>query len=133
MDVYKFKNGPIEELSWGRFVIRGQVHQKLPDGTIMGAGKDIRIIGEQVTPWKERKGHLLSNDMITGIFDKDIEVLIIGTGFYGALEVPDHVVKFIKSKGIPKVILLKTPKACETYNELYSKGVKVAMLVHGTC
>ncbi len=133
MSEIKLKNGPIQKVSWGKFVINGVEHYKAPDGTIVGAGKDIRLIGDEVTPWRERKGHNLTRSMITGIFDRDIEVLIIGNGFYGALHVPDHVIDYIKSKGINKVIVERTPEACRLYNELYSKGVRVALLAHGTC
>ncbi len=129
----RFDSGPIQEVSWGRFVINGQEHAKLPDGTIIGAGKDIRLIGDEVTPWKERRGHRLTASMITGVFGRDIEVLIIGNGFYGALEVPESVIEFIKKNGIEEVVVLKTPDACRRYNELYGQGVRVALLAHGTC
>jgi hypothetical protein len=71
--------------------------------------------------------------MITGVYDQDIEVLIIGIGVEGFVECPDDVKKSIKKNGIKELLLEKTPKACKTYNELYHKGKRVALLAHGTC
>ncbi len=131
--VKRFKEGPIQEVSWGRFVINGVEHYKTADGRIVGAGKDIRLIGDEVSSWSERKGHRLEKHMVTGIFDKDIEILVIGNGFYGALTVPQRIIDYIKSRGIKEVIVRRTPEACEIYNQLYARGAKVALLAHGTC
>lgn len=125
-------DGPIQEFSWGRFIITGKEHSKTYDAKI-GVGKDIRLIGTIVTKWAERKGHMLSNEMITGIFDQDIEALIIGQGASGALVCPASVQNYIRQRGIIELILLNTPKACKRYNQLYNSGKKVALLAHGTC
>ena len=125
-------DGPIQEFSWGKFVIAGKEHSKSFDSKV-GVGKDIRLIGTEVSKWAERKGHMLSEDMITEIFDKDIETLIIGLGASGALVCPSSVKYFIRQHGIHDLILLKTPEACKKYNEIYKSGKKVAMLAHGTC
>lgn len=121
--------GPIEEFQRGKFIVRGQVHSENGDGV----GKDIRLIGTEVTEWKERKGHLLTSEMITGVFDLGLETLIIGNGVEGKLDCPEKVKRSIKRRGIPNVVLLRTPKACKLYNDLFSEGLKVAMLAHGTC
>jgi len=125
-------DGPIQEFSWGKFVIAGKEHSKSYDAK-KGVGKDIRLIGIEVTKWSERKGHMLSNDMITEVFDQDIEILIIGLGASGALVCPASVQNYIRQHGIKELILLNTPEACKKYNKLYKSGSKVAMLAHGTC
>lgn len=130
--MFNDKNGPIEHFSWGRFIVSGSLHTKTPEGK-SGKGKDIRIIDTEVTKWKEREGHLLDSDMITGVFDKGIKVLIIGIGVNGMIECPEKVIKKIQKKGIQEVILKKTPDACKLYNRLFHKGKKVALLAHGTC
>ncbi|MFC1732574.1 MTH938/NDUFAF3 family protein [candidate division KSB1 bacterium] len=124
--------GPIEKFIWGKFIINGQEHSKI--STIeKGVGKDIRLIGNDVSAWKERKGHRLNIEKITGIFDKGIEALIIGLGVNGLMECPAEVSRFIKEKGISELLLKPTAEACKKYNELYHKGIKVAMLAHATC
>lgn len=124
--------GPIEHLAWGAFVICGTVHGDSEEGRI-GAGKDIRVIGTSVTRWKEREGHKLKKSMITGVYDDDLEVLIIGTGVNGAIEVPGKVVKEIERHGIECVVVEPTAQACETFNELSREGRHVGLLAHGTC
>ena len=124
-------NGPIEHFSWGKYIINGKEHSKNIEK--IGAGKDIRIINNKVTKWKERKGHLLKKFMITGVFNNNIDYLIIGIGVNGALECPSKIINYINKNGIKKVIVLKTPEACKKYNEMYNKGKNTALLAHGTC
>lgn len=129
MALFSDPEGPIEEFSWGKFTVLGQVHSDQGDGV----GKDIRLIETRVTEWKERKGHNLRPDMITGIFHKGIEVLVIGIGVDSAIQVPEETQIFINEQGIDKLLLLPTPEACKKYNSLLHKGRKVALLAYGTC
>jgi hypothetical protein len=129
MDEFRDPDGPIEEFTWGRFVVMRQAHSDQGEGV----GKDIQLIGSTVTEWKERKGHTLEKKMVTGVFDRDIEILVIGIGVNGMVEVPDETRQFIHDHGIRRLVLLKTPKACKQYNELYREGRSVALLAHGTC
>jgi hypothetical protein len=126
------RKGPIEHFSWGKYIICGVEHSDSEKGQI-GAGKDIRLIDQEVTEWRERKGHRLNHSMITGIYDQGIEMLIIGIGVNGAVECPKDVRKSIKANGIKKVILARTPDACALYNSLFHQGKRVALLAHGTC
>lgn len=120
--------GPIERFSWGTFVIGGEEHSRST-----GVGKDIRVIGRDVTPWRDRQGHKLKKSMITGVYDRDIDTLIIGIGVQGAIACPEKVKRAVHEHGISEVILQPTPQACATYNELFRAGNKVALLAHGTC
>jgi hypothetical protein len=126
--VFDDPRGPIEHFSWGTFVIGGEEHS-----TGAGVGKDIRLVAEDVSPWRERKGHKLKKSMITNVYDRDVDVLIIGIGVHGAIKCPDKVTKAIREHGISELILQPTPQACATYNELFHQGRKVALLAHGTC
>lgn len=125
-------NGPIEQFSWGKFIICRSEHSETDD-VETGAGKDIRLIGTQVTEWSERKGHLLTPAMITGIAGLGIEVLVIGIGVDGALQCPEAMRQSILDSGISEVILARTPEACAKYNALYRQNRQVAFLAHGTC
>jgi hypothetical protein len=86
-----------------------------------------------VTEWKERKGHELRPSMITGVYGRGIEVLIIGSGVEGLLECPGEVKRTVKENGIPELIVARTPEACRLYNGLFHQGKCVALLAHGTC
>ena len=124
--------GPVAWVAWGTFSVDGELHGKTEDGKI-GAGKDIRVIGQKVTAWKERKGHLLTTAMITGVYGQGIEVLVIGIGAEGMIECPADVEAAIRAEGIAELILAPTPEACERYNELLRAGRHAALLAHGTC
>ncbi len=126
------KKGPIEHFSWAKFIINGKEHSAAGN-QIKGVGKDIRLIGEKVSEWKERKGHSLSPEMITGIYKHDIHTLVIGVGVEGLLKVPKETRQAIEENGVKTLVIEKTPEACRIYNELYHKGVHVALLAHGTC
>ncbi len=103
------------------FTIDGEEHS-----TTAGVGKDIRLIGEDVSAWDERKGHKLKKSMITGVYGRDVEVLVIGIGIHGAIECPEKVKTAICENGIFELILQPTPQACATYNELFHQGRRVA-------
>jgi hypothetical protein len=120
--------GPIHHFSWGAFVIDGEEHS-----TAAGVGKDIRLVGRDVSPWRERKGHKLKKSMITGVYERDVDVLVIGIGVHGAITCPEKVRKAVREHGISRLILQPTPQACATYNALFHQGKKVALLAHGTC
>lgn len=129
----KTTSPPIEAVSWGRFKIRGKEHGKSTAGQTLGVGKDICLIGEAVSPWKERKGHLLSERMVECVLNQGIEILVIGNGALGAIEVPEQVKNYLRQNGIKEIIVEKTSRACATYNRLFSEGARVALLAHGTC
>jgi hypothetical protein len=124
--------GAVEWVSWGTFRVCGKEHAKTEKGKV-GVGKDIRVIGRDVTEWKERKGHSLTSSMITGVYDAGIEVLVIGIGVDGAIECPEEVKRSIRERGIARVELRRTPEACQLYNALLRAGKRVALLAHGTC
>ncbi len=127
--MFEDSQGPIERFEWGRFTINGIVH----GNGDQGVGKDIRLIGTTVTEWAERKGHLLKYKMVTGVYDRGVQTLIIGNGVNGALEVPAEVLEKIWRHGIADVRVAATPEACALYNQLFREGRKVGMLAHGTC
>jgi hypothetical protein len=121
--------GPIERFEWGRFEINGQVHAA--DG--MGVGKDICIVGGEVRAWAERVGHRLTPKMVKPALRPDVEILVIGNGVNGAIKVTGKTRQAIAAAGIDALMIEKTPRACEIYNQLARQGKAVALLAHGTC
>jgi hypothetical protein len=128
-----FFNGPIEAVAWGRYLISGKIHGFDCDGNILGAGKDIILNNGEVISWNQRKGHRLIKDMLIPVLNMNPEILIIGNGFDGKLEVPDDLAEEIaKERGI-NIIVLKTPEACSLYNKLFSEKKNVVFAGHATC
>ncbi len=120
---------PIESFKFGEFTIAGETHRKG-----QGAGKDILVHQNKVSAWPQRKGHEASLEMIFHPIETlTIEILVIGAGTYGAFIVPVEVVNQLREKGIGTVIIEKTPKACQSYNNLNREGKNVALLAHATC
>ncbi len=130
--LFEDSRGPIEGFSWAMFTIGGAAHGETEAGRL-GAGKDVRVVGTEVTRWRERKGHELTEAMITGVYGLGIETLVIGVGVYSLLQCPEPVQAAIRAAGIPRLILEPTPQACATYNALVRQGVRAALLAHGTC
>jgi hypothetical protein len=60
------------------------------------------------------------------------EVIIIGTGQDGKLEVDESFLEKMKEKGI-EVIAGITPEAIKAYNEKRKAGKRVNALIHTTC
>jgi hypothetical protein len=124
--------GPIESFEWGKFIINGINHEKG-----INAGKNLRIIGDEVSKWEEFKtglDHHVSIQKITGLQGKGIEVLIFGIGVHGVVQIDSDVFDYLQNElGIAEVYSQKTPKACQSFNDQYELVKKVALLVHGTC
>lgn len=66
------------------------------------------------------------------LFEWNPTVIVIGTGWQGALEVDESFVDLAREKGIG-VIALVTPGAVKFYNEKTALGQKVNALIHTTC
>ena len=119
--------GPITHFEWATFTIDSKIHS-----SEKGVGKDIFLSPEGVSAWHERKGHKLKADMVRRALALKPEVLIIGNGVEGALEIGKKARKEIEDAGV-KLIVLRTPEACREYNRLYRHGKRVILLAHGTC
>ncbi len=124
--------GPIQAFRWGRFVIAGQVHGWIK-GRRVGVGKDIQLVGTQVSSWRERRGHRLSIAMIPADVREGIHTLVIGTGVFGLIRCPRELREALRAQGISSVIVVPTPEACRLYNDLHRAGKRVALLAHGAC
>jgi len=112
----------IEEYDFGRIVVDGKEYTR-----------DLIIFPDKVRAnWWRKEGHLLLKEDIEDVVEGEDkpEVLIIGTGMYGAMEVPEETREYIRSKGV-EIIVEKTKRACELFNELKDK--KVVAALHLTC
>ena len=111
----------IESCSFGRIIINGKTYTS-----------DVIIYPGRVDDsWWRKSGHLLQKDDLPEVIRYNPDVLIVGTGSDGLMDVLDETRKVIESKGI-ELIDEKTKKACETYNKLQEKR-KVVAAFHLTC
>jgi len=93
---------------------------------------DVKIVDGEVVPgWWRKEGHSICQEDIADILVAKPEVLIIGTGAYGGLRVPERFNKLLRSEGI-ELIAVPTAEAVDAYNELAATK-KVAAGFHLTC
>ena len=112
----------IENYSFGQIFINGEKYNS-----------DLIIFEDRISDsWWRKEGHNLCVDDIKEIIDKKPDTLIIGTGYYGLMKVPEELIEHIKSSGIKQVIVKKTGDACNEYNTLCKKKNIVAAF-HLTC
>lgn len=128
-----FSDGPIENVAWGLYTISGKTHGVDSVGSILGAGKDIILYKGHVREWNERKGHCLTKDMLLPVLKLNPDIIIIGNGFEGRLDVPNSLVAEILKERPINIIVLKTPEACSLFNKLCSEMKNVAFAGHATC
>ena len=112
----------IENYSFGQILINGKKYNS-----------DLIIFKDYIyDSWWRKEGHNLCIDDIKEIIDEKPDTLIIGTGYYGLMKVPEELIEHIKSSGIKQVIVKKTGEACTEYNKLYKKNNLIAAF-HLTC
>ena len=105
-------------------------------GNIMIDGKtytsDIIIYPNRINgSWWRKVGHELGVDDLEDVLDQKPDVIVVGMGDPGLMQVLPETEKSIKSRGI-KLIVQPTKEACQTYNRLASSQ-KVIALLHLTC
>jgi len=114
----------IEAYSFGRITVGGQVHTAdlviLPDRVVAG--------------WWREEGHSLCVADLAEVFQAKPDVLIVGTGAQGVMEVPQATRDAVEAAGI-RLIVERTAAACQTYNRLRAAdgAARVAAALHLTC
>jgi hypothetical protein len=119
----------ITELSWGSMevTIGGKKHHF----------KDCKIWpgGARAWDWKETgtEHHPgIQPGDVTELLEGDPEVVILGRGVLGRLEVCAETEATLRERGVPYHIE-NTKKAVQLFNELAGQGKRVAGLFHSTC
>lgn len=112
----------INSYNFGSIVIDGKTYTK-----------DIIVFDNGLEPnWWRKEGHSLAIEDIKGMLDKKPEIIVIGTGHDGVMQIPPETKKHVESLGI-EFAAQKTTEAVKTYNELSEKGRKVIGAFHLTC
>jgi hypothetical protein len=105
-------------------------------GEIIVDGKkytsDVIIFPDRVKgDWWRREGHRLSVEDVKEIAAVKPEVVVVGTGYSGFLDVLSKTKRFLEAEDV-EVLVYNTKKACRKYNEL-SKTKRVVAALHLTC
>jgi hypothetical protein len=111
----------IESYDFGAMVV---------DGTKYTADL-VLLPGRIKSSWWRKEGHKLALEDIEDLLQQDIEVLVIGTGFFGLMKVSSEVSQTVQSKNII-LRIEKTKKAAQIFNE-FAVHKKTAGAFHLTC
>jgi len=93
---------------------------------------DVIIYPERVdSSWWRKEGHYLNKEDLPDIVKARPDILIIGTGNMGVMQVPEGTIKYFEKQGI-EVRVAKTGQAVEIFNSMPA-GKKVIAAFHLTC
>ena len=111
----------IESYQFGRMVVDGETHTDdlilLPDRVIAG--------------WWRDQGHSLSANDLEDVFEASPDVLVVGTGANGVMDVPQETRETVREAGI-ELKIAQTGEAWRLYNDLRDER-DTAGAFHLTC
>jgi len=94
---------------------------------------DVIVAPEQVIDsWWRKQGHILQIEDLDDIVNAKPDMLIIGTGYYGRMQVPLETKQYLKEQGI-KVLEANTRDAVTEFNELQKEYARIVAALHLTC
>ena len=94
---------------------------------------DLKIIGDTVKDnWWRRKGHRLLSDDIVDILESRPDVLVVGTGYAGNLDIPASLRRVLAERGV-RLLSEHTAEAVELFNRHRAQEKNVAGAFHLTC
>ncbi|HID09936.1 MAG TPA: hypothetical protein EYP17_01360 [Candidatus Latescibacteria bacterium] len=112
----------ITSYSFGRVIVDGNSYTD-----------DLIILPDRVRPnWWREEGHELRPSDLEEVLEARPEVLIVGTGYYGRMQVTREAEECLRKAGIV-LEAVGTQEACERFNKLAEEGRKVAAALHLTC
>ena len=87
--------------------------------------------GQIKSNWWRRESHFLQLDDVTEALAADPQVLVVGQGAYGRMEVDPVLAAFLQERGI-ELRAYPTREACQVINDLSGKR-RLAAALHLTC
>ena len=115
----------INDLSWGSIETEAGTFRDAKLWPGGGRGWDWNETGTDHSPG-------VQPDDVEELLDNGAEVVVVGRGQQGRLQVMDETVSKIEERGATAEVL-ETQPAVERYNELAEQGVAVGALIHSTC
>jgi hypothetical protein len=111
----------IESIRFGKIIIDGHVYNR-----------DVIVLPDRVLPnWWRVEGHSLCLEDLQQALADRLELLVIGTGIFGRMNVPGNVRAKVEAGGI-EMRVLATREACDLYNQMREQKHSAAAL-HITC
>lgn len=111
----------IQEFKFGFFKIDGKPYYD-----------DLKIVQGKIKPWEDRDKHDLHLNDLKELIAAQPELLIIGIGASGLLQVSNEIKQELRAQNI-HLVVKKTGEACDDYNTALEEQKNVAALFHATC
>jgi hypothetical protein len=82
--------------------------------------------------WWRKQGHRLAIEDLELALAANPEVVVIGSGYFGRMQVPEAVRAYLVGRGI-QVEVEKTSRAVERFNALQQESARIVAALHLTC
>jgi len=82
--------------------------------------------------WWRKEGHRLAREDLETVLTEKPEVLVVGTGYYGRMQVPAETIDSLRSAGID-VRVETTNEAVAEFNRLQRECARIVAALHLTC
>jgi hypothetical protein len=94
---------------------------------------DVIIFPDHVQErWWRREGHRLAQEDLETVLAEKPEVLVVATGYYGRMQVPEDTLEVLRSEGID-VKVEQTSSAVAEFNRLQRECARIVAALHLTC
>lgn len=94
---------------------------------------DVIVFPDRVSPnWWRKEGHSLCMEDLKEVLDYSPDMLIIGVGANGVMEVPEAAKNRLQEKGI-RTVIEKTTAAVDIFNREIEQGTRAVGAFHLTC
>ena len=112
----------ISEYKFGKMVIDGQAYFH-----------DVIVTPEGVLPewWRKESHRLAVEDIQSVVVSHRPEVLVVGTGKFGMMKIPEETRRWLEKEGVT-LVAERTTRAVQIYNDL-SRNQRVVGAFHLTC
>ncbi len=112
----------IDSYSFGKISIGGK-----------GYSSDVIIFPDRVdATWWRKEGHRLQPEDLLEVLKARPDVLVVGTGYFGMMSVPEYTVEQIRA-AVVDMRAEKTAKAVNLFNEMAARDKRVVAALHLTC
>jgi hypothetical protein len=94
---------------------------------------DVIIFPDHVQQqWRRREGHHLSQEDLKTVLADAPQLLVIGTGYYGRMQVPEEALESLRAEAI-EVRVSNTSEAVAAFNRLQRECAHIVAALHLTC
>ena len=112
----------ITEYTFGRITINGETYQT-----------DVIITPQDVKDnWRRKVGHNLAIEDLADVMTTKPEIVIIGSGYYGRMRIPQATRDYLEEQGI-QLVVAKTAEAIDRFNHLQQECARIVAGLHLTC